>query len=55
MEIFYANINELVQDLLIPARTEKKIDIQVYEKFYGSGSQMPYGKLFDGDPGIPAG
>lgn len=35
MENFYVNINELVQDLLIPARTEKKIDIQVYEKFYG--------------------
>lgn len=35
MEDFYENIDELVQDLLIPARTEKKIDTQVFEKFYG--------------------
>ena len=26
MEGFYLNINELVQDLLIPARVEKKIN-----------------------------
>lgn len=35
MEDFYESIDELVQDLLIPARTEKKIDMQVFEKFYG--------------------
>lgn len=35
MEDFYENIDELVQDLLIPARTEKKMDTQVFEKFYG--------------------
>ena len=35
MEDFYESIDDLVQDLLIPARTEKKIDMQVFEKFYG--------------------
>ena len=35
MEDFYEKIDELVQDLLIPARTEKKIDKQVFEKFCG--------------------
>lgn len=34
MDEFYISINEFVQDLVIPARTEKKIDIQVFEKFY---------------------
>lgn len=35
MDEFYVNINELLQDLLIPVRTEKKINIKVFEKFYG--------------------
>lgn len=35
MNGFYVKINEFVQDLVIPARTEKKIDKQVFEKFYG--------------------
>lgn len=35
MEDFYEKINELVQDLLIPARAEKTIDKQAFEKFYG--------------------
>ena len=35
MEDFYERIDELVQDLLIPARTEKTIDKQAFEKFYG--------------------
>ncbi|MBP3621089.1 MAG: hypothetical protein J6J16_04955 [Lachnospiraceae bacterium] len=35
MEDFYGRIDELVQDLLIPARTEKTIDKQAFEKFYG--------------------
>jgi len=34
MEGFYLNINELVQDLLIPARVEKKINKEAFEKFY---------------------
>lgn len=34
MKEFYENINELVQDLLIPARTEKRINIEAFEKFY---------------------
>lgn len=35
MEKIYENIDGLVQDLLIPARTEKKLDIQAFEKLYG--------------------
>ena len=35
MEKIYENIEGLVQDLLIPARTEKKLDIQAFEKLYG--------------------
>lgn len=35
MEDFYEKIDELVQDLLVPARTEKVIDKQAFEKFYG--------------------
>ena len=35
MENIYKNIDALVQDLLIPARAEKKIDKQAFEKFYG--------------------
>ena len=34
MEELYVNINELVQDLLIPARVEKKINKEAFEKFY---------------------
>ena len=34
MEELYVNINELVQDLLIPARFEKKINKEAFEKFY---------------------
>lgn len=33
MEELYVNINELVQDLLIPARVEK-INKEAFEKFY---------------------
>lgn len=35
MEEFYKKIDELVQDLLVPARTEKKIDKQAFDRFYG--------------------
>ena len=31
MEELYVNINELVQDLLIPARVEKKINKEAFE------------------------
>ncbi|MBQ7888385.1 MAG: hypothetical protein IJ356_01350 [Erysipelotrichaceae bacterium] len=34
MEKYYISIDELVQDLLLPARAEKKIDKQAFEKFY---------------------
>ena len=34
MEELNVNINELVQDLLIPARVEKKINKEAFEKFY---------------------
>ena len=34
MNEIYANIDELVQDILIPARIEKKINKQAFEKFY---------------------
>ena len=34
MEELYVNINELVKDLLIPARVEKKINKEAFEKFY---------------------
>ena len=34
MEELYVNINELVQDLVIPARVEKKINKEAFEKFY---------------------
>ena len=34
MEELYVNINELVQDLLIPARVERKINKEAFEKFY---------------------
>lgn len=33
MEELYVNINELVQDLLIPARVEKKINKEAFENF----------------------
>lgn len=33
MEQYYEEISSLVQGLLIPARVEKKIDNDVYEKF----------------------
>lgn len=33
MEEIYAEINDLVQALLIPARVEKRIDNDVFEKF----------------------
>lgn len=33
MEQYYEEINSLVQGLLVPARAEKKIDNDVYEKF----------------------
>lgn len=35
MEEYCVKIDELVLDLLVPARTEKKINIPVFEKFYG--------------------
>lgn len=34
MEELYVQINELVQDLLIPARIEKSIDAEAFKKFY---------------------
>lgn len=34
MDIYYEQINQLVQDLLIPARVEKTINKEVFEKFY---------------------
>lgn len=34
MEEYYIKIHELVQDLLIPARVEKKIDREAFERFY---------------------
>lgn len=34
MDRYYAQINELVQDLLIPARTQKIIDKEAFERFY---------------------
>lgn len=34
METFYTDIDGLVQDLLIPARTEKKLNTQAFEKLY---------------------
>lgn len=33
MEEIYAEINDLVQALLIPARVEKRIDNEIFEKF----------------------
>lgn len=33
MDSYYEQINELVQDLLIPARMDKSIDKEVFEKF----------------------
>ena len=35
MEEYCVKIDELVLDLLVPARTEKKINGPVFEKFYG--------------------
>ncbi len=35
MEDFCEKIDELVQDLLVPARTEKKIDRHAFDEFYG--------------------
>lgn len=34
MEEIYMKINEIIQDLLIPARTEKRIDTEVFNRFY---------------------
>lgn len=34
MEAFYTRINDLLPELLIPARTEKKINIAIYDRFY---------------------
>ena len=34
MEEFYNKINELAQDLLVTARTEKNITAETFEKFY---------------------
>lgn len=34
MDIYYDQINQLVQDLLIPARVEKTIDKEAFEKLY---------------------
>ena len=36
MDIYYSSINELVQDILVPVRTEKKIDKQTFDKFYST-------------------
>lgn len=33
MDIYYEQINELVQDLLIPARMEKTIDKEIFERY----------------------
>ncbi len=33
MDKYYEQINELVQDLLIPARTQKIIDKDAFKKF----------------------
>ncbi|MCR5607484.1 MAG: hypothetical protein K6G26_00280 [Lachnospiraceae bacterium] len=33
MDNYYEKINDLVIGLLVPARTEKKIDSKVYDKF----------------------
>lgn len=33
MDSYYEQINELVQDLLIPARMEKSIDKETFKKF----------------------
>ena len=51
MEDFYGRIDELVQDLLIPARTEKTIDKQAFEKFYGILIEL--GKKMKGEEYIP--
>lgn len=34
MDLYYDRINQLVQDLLIPARMEKTINDEVFGKFY---------------------
>lgn len=34
MDIYYDQINQLVQDLLIPARMEKTINKETFENFY---------------------
>lgn len=34
MEEIYKEIDDLIQDLLVPARTEKRIDGKTLEKFY---------------------
>lgn len=34
LENYYMSINELAQDILLLARTEKKIDDQLFDKFY---------------------
>lgn len=34
MDIYYEQINQLVQDLLIPARVEKTINKESFEKLY---------------------
>lgn len=34
MDELHVKINQLVQDLLIPARTEKKINKETFNKFY---------------------
>ena len=51
MNEFYENINELVQELLIPARTEKKVNTEVFEKFYGILIEME--KELKGEVYIP--
>lgn len=51
MNEFYENINELVQELLIPARTEKKVNMEVFEKFYGILIEME--KELKGEVYIP--
>lgn len=35
MDEYYEQINELVPKLLIPARTQKSIDKEIFQKFYG--------------------
>lgn len=34
MDKYYEQINKLIPEILIPARTQKTINIEAFEKFY---------------------